>query len=128
LADRITAETLNGATTSYQYDADNQLTQGGSNNYGYDASGNRNTTGYQTGTNNQMLNDGTWTYTYDADGNLTKKSKGASLETWTFAYDLRRTSYSQKRLWASHRLWMSHSLSSEALFSRRNKNVRQMSL
>src|SRR5262249_18017098 len=35
----------------------------------------------------QLTNDGTWTYTYDAEGNLTKKSKGASLETWEFSYD-----------------------------------------
>ena len=26
-------------------------------------------------------------YTYDAEGNLTKKSKGALAETWTFGYD-----------------------------------------
>jgi RHS repeat-associated protein len=89
LADRLTAQTLNGTTTSYQYDADNQLTQGGATNYGYDSNGNRNTTGYQTGANNQMTNDGTWTNTYDADGNMVKKSKGASAETWTFGYDAR---------------------------------------
>jgi YD repeat-containing protein len=52
LAVRLTAQTLNGTTTSYQYDADNQLTQGGATNYGYDSNGNRNTTGYQTGANN----------------------------------------------------------------------------
>src|SRR5262249_53010820 len=33
--------------------------------------------------------DGTWTYTYDAEGNLTKKSKGANAETWTYGYDQR---------------------------------------
>jgi RHS repeat-associated protein len=43
--------------------------------------------GYTTGTANELTNDGTWTYTYDAVGNLTKKSKGASAETWTFGYD-----------------------------------------
>jgi RHS repeat-associated protein len=84
---RLTAETLNGSTTSYQYDADNQLTQGGTLTYGYDANGNRNNTGYTTGTGNQLTNDGTWTYTYDGEGNLTKKSKGSLLETWTYGYD-----------------------------------------
>lgn len=30
-----------------------------------------------------------WTYTHDAEGNVTKKSKGASAETWVYAYDHR---------------------------------------
>jgi RHS repeat-associated protein len=84
---RLTAETLNGSTTSYQYDGDNQLTQSGTLTYGYDANGNRKNTGYTTGTGNQLTNDGTWTYTYDAEGNLQKKSKGSLLETWTYGYD-----------------------------------------
>jgi RHS repeat-associated protein len=84
---RLTSETDNGTTTSYQYDADSQLTQAGTATYGYDANGNRTNTGYTTGAGNQLTNDGTWTYTYDNEGNLTKKSKGASAETWTFGYD-----------------------------------------
>jgi RHS repeat-associated protein len=84
---RLTAETLNGASTSYQYNADSELTQSGSLTYGYDATGNRNTTGYTTSTENQLTNDGTWTYTYDGEGSVTKKSKGSLLETWTYGYD-----------------------------------------
>ena len=45
-------------------------------------------TGYTT-TANRTTNDGTWTYTYNDNGNRTKKSKGASLETWTYGYDQR---------------------------------------
>src|SRR5260370_26870942 len=44
---------------------------------------------YTTGPDNQLTNDGVYTYTYDANGNTTKKSKGASAETWTFGYDNR---------------------------------------
>src|SRR5262249_14334426 len=44
-------------------------------------------TGYATGQENQMSNDGVWTYTYDAEGDVTKKSKGANAETWTFGFD-----------------------------------------
>jgi RHS repeat-associated protein len=84
---RLTVETLNGSTTSYQYDADNQLTQSGTATFGYDANGNRSNTGYVTSTGNEMANDGTWTYTYDNEGNLTQKSKGTNLDTWTYAYD-----------------------------------------
>jgi YD repeat-containing protein len=90
-----------GATTSYSYDATDQLTQvvvgnsGGSTNYSYDLAGNRTMTGYQTGSGNEMLNDGTWTYTYDSEGNLIKKSKGSNAETWTFGYDDRN-----QLLWA----------------------------
>jgi RHS repeat-associated protein len=89
---RLTAETLavatlSASTTSYQYNADSELTQSGSLTYGYDATGNRNNTGYTTGTGNQLTNDGTWTYTYDSEGDLQKKSKGSLLETWTYGYD-----------------------------------------
>jgi RHS repeat-associated protein len=84
---RLTSETDNGTTTSYQYDAGSELTQAGSVTYGYDATGNRKNTGYTTGTGNELTNDGAWTYTYDNEGNLTKKSKGASAETWTYGYD-----------------------------------------
>ena len=89
LASRVTSQQLNGATTSYQYDATNQLTSDGLHSYGYDANGNRTMTGYTTGTGNQLTNDGTYTYTYDAAGNLIKKSEGASAQTWTYAYDNR---------------------------------------
>jgi RHS repeat-associated protein len=87
LASRLTSETANGSTTSYQYDATNELTQAGTPTYSYDLAGNRTLTGYQTTTGNEMTNDGTWTYTYDAEGNIIKKSKGASADTWTYGYD-----------------------------------------
>jgi len=87
LASRLTTEVLNGTTTTYQYDAANELTSDTANSYGYDLNGNRNTGSYQTDKANELKNDGVWTYTYDAEGNLTKKSKGANAETWTFAYD-----------------------------------------
>jgi RHS repeat-associated protein len=88
LASRLQCEQLNGgATKTYTYDAANELTNDGTNTYSYDLNGNRTMTGYTTGPGNQLTNDGVWTYTYDAEGNLTKKSKGANAETWTFAYD-----------------------------------------
>jgi RHS repeat-associated protein len=87
LASRLTSQTVNGSTTSYGYDAINELTQAGTLTYSFDLGGNRNMSGYQTGTGNQVTNDGTWTYTYDAEGNVVKKSKGPSADTWTFGYD-----------------------------------------
>ncbi|MBI1917342.1 MAG: hypothetical protein HYS12_21795, partial [Planctomycetes bacterium] len=86
----MTSETLNGgAPTSYTYDYTDQLTNDGTKAYSYDANGNRTMSGYTTGADNQLTNDGVYTYTYDNEGNLTKKSKGASAETWTFGYDNR---------------------------------------
>jgi RHS repeat-associated protein len=85
---RVTSETLNGTTTSYTYDDTNELTSAGTFSYDYNLNGNRDT-GYTTTTGNRMTNDGVYTYTWDDEGNLTKKSKGASAETWTFAYDNR---------------------------------------
>src|SRR5262245_28604411 len=44
---------------------------------------------YTVGSGNRITGDGAWSYTYDDEGNMTKKSKGASLETWTYGYDHR---------------------------------------
>src|SRR5215470_5460096 len=69
------------------YDNTNQLTDDAVKSYAYDSNGNRTMTGYATTTGNRMTNDGVYTYTYDNAGNVTKKSKGASAETWTYTWD-----------------------------------------
>jgi RHS repeat-associated protein len=86
-ASRLTSETRNGATTTYQYDTTNELTNDTAHSYSYDLAGNRMMTGYTTGAANELTNDGMWTYSYDNNGNMTKKSKGATAETWYFGYD-----------------------------------------
>jgi RHS repeat-associated protein len=83
----LTAQTRNGVTTSYSYDATGQLTAGGSDAYSYDANGNRTMSGYQTGPGNQLLSDGTWNYTYDAEGNLVGKIAPSTGIIWTYTYD-----------------------------------------
>jgi RHS repeat-associated protein len=83
----MTSQTVNGSTTSYSYDAANELTADGATNYTYDLNGNRTGGSYTTGAANQLTSDGTWTYSYDNEGNLTKRTKGASAETWTYGYD-----------------------------------------
>jgi RHS repeat-associated protein len=87
IAGRVTVETDNGTPVTFSYDNTNQLTGDGTNNYSYDANGNRTMTGYTVGAGNRITNDGTDTYTYDDEGNRTKKSKGASAETWSYGYD-----------------------------------------
>src|ERR1019366_6418708 len=52
-AGRLTAETDNGATTTYSYDATNQLTQAGATGYSYDANGNPTSNGAILGANNE---------------------------------------------------------------------------
>jgi RHS repeat-associated protein len=93
LNSRATSETLNASTTTWTYDKTDQIaseaTGSGTTNYTFDANGNRTMAGYTTGTANRLTNDGVYTYTYDNEGNLTKKSKGASAETWTYTYDNR---------------------------------------
>src|SRR5262249_53390628 len=92
---RVQNEVLNGTTQTFTYDTTDQLTNDGTNSWSYNSTGNRTNTGYNTTTGNQLQTDGTWTYTWDAEGNLTKKSKGASAETWTYGYDNRN-----ELLWA----------------------------
>jgi RHS repeat-associated protein len=87
--DRMTSKIENGTTTSYSYDAADQLTADGAATFGYDATGNRTNAGYVTDTGNRMTSDGLWTWTYDAAGNVTKRSKGASSDTWVYTYDNR---------------------------------------
>jgi RHS repeat-associated protein len=87
LASRLTTEVADGTTTTYSYDAINQVTNDGSA-YSFDAAGNRNMSGYTTSTGNRMTNDGTYTYTYDANSNRTKKSKSATDDTWNYGYDV----------------------------------------
>ena len=87
-ASRLTSEVDNGVTTSYSYNAANELTGSGFNRVrAATTTGNRNTTGYSNGPDNQLLNDGTWTYTYDQNGNLMQKSEGPSATTWFYGYD-----------------------------------------
>jgi RHS repeat-associated protein len=88
-ANRLASKVENGATTSYSYDADNQLTQDGSSTYSYNATGNRTDPGYSTGTGNRLSTDGTWTYTYDANGNEIAKSQGMMGALWSYTYDNR---------------------------------------
>jgi RHS repeat-associated protein len=88
LASRLASKTENGTSTTYGYDATNELTSAGSTTYGYDLAGNRNGNGYTTTAGNEMTNDGAWTYSYDAEGNVIQKSSGgANGDTWKYTYD-----------------------------------------
>ncbi len=86
-AGRLSAETYNGATTSYSYDAMGELTAAGSTNYSYDLNGNRTGGGNTTGSANELTTDGTWNFTYDNEGNLTKAVRISDGLTWTYSYD-----------------------------------------
>ncbi len=83
----MATETRNGTTTTYSYDAANQLTGDGTTNLTYDGNGNRTNTGYSIGTGNQLLSDGTWNYAYDNEGNETSKTITSTGEIWTYTYD-----------------------------------------
>ena len=96
-ASRMTSEVRQDisstVTTTYEYNRDSQFiavfvngTQTGS--YIYDASSNLDNSGTTIATGNQINYDGTWYYTFDAAANVTEMSKGASADTWIFAYNL----------------------------------------
>ncbi|WP_020467964.1 RHS repeat-associated core domain-containing protein [Zavarzinella formosa] len=88
-AGRLTSRTENYVTTTFAYDAADQLVQDGATSHDYDGSGNRTDAGYVTGDGNRLESDGTWSYTYDDAGEMVKRSKGESAETWTYGYDHR---------------------------------------
>jgi YD repeat-containing protein len=81
--------TVYSGSNTYSYDRASQLLGDGSQNYSFDAGGNRTMSGYQTGVNNRLSNDGTWTYTYDAAGNVIQKAASGGVPTWTYTYDNR---------------------------------------
>src|SRR5262249_32660812 len=93
---RLARETSGGQTPTYSEDADDQLTQAGSESFSYDVNGNRVGTGYQIGVGNQLLSDGTWTYTYDAEGNRVRKERAGG-EAWTYGYN-----DVNQQVWAKH--------------------------
>jgi RHS repeat-associated protein len=93
-ANRITNQTDIDGTTTYTYDATNQLvgaTQSFQPNesYAYDSNGNRTNSGDSTGTDNRLLSDGTYTYQYDNEGNLTSQTTIATGQVTTYQWDNR---------------------------------------
>ncbi len=98
-ADRITSETRNGGTpVTFSYDTTSQLVADSATSYSYDLAGNRTMAGYTTGAANRITSDGTWAFSYDDEGNVTKRSKGALAETWTYGYD-----HDNQMTWAEQR-------------------------
>ncbi len=83
----LTRTTFTAVTTTYAYDADNQLTGDGTTTVTYDATGNRNNGSYATTTGNELTTDGVWTYTYDNAGNEIGKSNAT--DTWVYTYNNR---------------------------------------
>lgn len=91
---RITQTTSVDGTSTFSYDATNQLTSTDHSYqtdeaYSYDANGNRTNTGYTTGTNNQLLSDGTYNYEYDGEGNRTKRTEIATGKVTEYVWDYR---------------------------------------
>lgn len=73
-ASRLVSETvINGATTTttYTYDAANNIASRNSQSYTVDA-------------DDRLTSDGTWTYTWDAAGNLVGRSKAGQTDTFTY--------------------------------------------
>ncbi|HEY1684722.1 MAG TPA: RHS repeat-associated core domain-containing protein, partial [Tepidisphaeraceae bacterium] len=94
---QIASETTQAGTTTYVYDADNQLVQtvlpgGETITYNYDLAGNRisvvdsvnGTTDYTTNNLNQYTNSTGTTYTYDLDGNLISQTGTGGTTTYTY--------------------------------------------
>ncbi|MDJ0674655.1 MAG: FG-GAP-like repeat-containing protein [Calothrix sp. MO_167.B42] len=91
---RITQFTSPDGSSSYNYDATNQLV--GSDysyqddeSYTYDANGNRTNDGYDTGADNRLLSDGKYNYSYDDEGNRTQRVEIATGEVTEYSWDYR---------------------------------------
>jgi RHS repeat-associated protein len=88
LAGQVTAQTVNGVTTAYAYDATGQLIAAGGQSYNYDANGNPDSSGDSIGPDNELLSDGAWNYTYDGAGNLIQKVSIDGSTVWTYGYNV----------------------------------------
>lgn len=93
-ANRITQLTTPDGSTTYTYDARDQVRSADHSyqtdeNYSYDGNGNRTNTGYQTGTNNQLLNDGVFEYRYDNEGNRIRRTRLSDGEVTEYTWDHR---------------------------------------
>jgi len=86
-AGQLTQQIDHSVTTNYVYDAQGQLIDDATNEYDYDAAGNRLNFDESDVVNNQPSNDEVWNYTYDAEGNLAKRSAGPAEDTWVYGYD-----------------------------------------
>ncbi len=84
----LISESLNGSATNNTYNSTQQVTSNGSNNYSFDANGNRNSVGFTVGTNNEITSDGTWNYSYDVNGNMIQKVNISTGIVWQYGYNL----------------------------------------
>ena len=85
---RLTLRVEDGVSTTFSYDAQDQLLQAGSDSYSYDANGNNTAGGASVTANNQLTTDGTWAYSYDAAGNVTSRTDATAGLTWSYSYDV----------------------------------------
>jgi RHS repeat-associated protein len=93
-AGRVTQETGSDGTSTYTYDATNQLlsathTTQPAESYTYDANGNRTGSGYVIGPDNRLLSDGRYNYSYDGEGSLVKRVEIATGNITEYSYDYR---------------------------------------
>jgi len=94
-ANRVETVTNAEGTTTYTYDATDQLTAADrpgtsdDESYSYDLAGNRTMTGYTTDTGNRLTASPNATYSYDAEGNLEAKTDTTNDHVTTYAYDHR---------------------------------------
>ena len=91
----VTSISETSSTRSFSYDADHQITSGGTTlnpeSYAYDEVGNRTTSHLSQDHNhnsaNRLIQDDTFDYTYDADGNQNTRTHRASGEITTFVWN-----------------------------------------
>ncbi len=93
-ADRITWQTSLDGTNAYTYDDTDQLasatyTYQSTENYTYDATGNRAGPDVQTGQDNRLLADRAYGYEYDAEGNLVRRTETATGNVAEYTWDYR---------------------------------------
>jgi YD repeat-containing protein len=83
----LTSEVESGTTTTYQYDAQGQLTHAGATTYAFNATGDKSGLTYNASDKNELTNDGTYSYTYDNEGNEISKTTLATGDNWVYTYD-----------------------------------------
>lgn len=127
-ANRMTSSSTNGSSTTYGYDATDQLVLAdhasrNDESFSYDLNGNRTNSGYAHAINNQVTTDGKFEYTYDKNGNRIKRRDLSTQEIIEYVWDHRNRLTEARSINSSGNIVRSNSFAHDPMDRRIRKSV-----